>query len=495
MPYCLKQFSIFVPMKKLDFIVFFLYLTLVFTRCGNHDNLFRPDENNCEDIAFSRLLDSVDNVVNGCYYYDFNDSIIIPALDFYENGDNLRHLWMQAQCNYLIGAILFDKNHVSENATKHLLEALQLLDDNFNSFSDKQISQLYSKIHYINSIIAFNFSNGGAAKRLAKLGLDYSKEANDTVWMALSYYNLVLFYERLGKAGEGDTAYYYYHEGIKLVDNKNYPFVTASLYNAYANCLRHSHQYDSAIIYFDRAISLINNNITLYHKSYLEKGFVNYLKKDYASAISDLKVGFESKDKNIREQSATGLADCYEKMGDSLSAIPYYSLIMDLKAKDVVNKKHNANAITMLDSYLNSIYNQSNNGVGLWVYFIFGTAIVIIVVFYLISRKRHLNTLKDKDLKALNIKISAIYSDKHNNKLDRILTEFHAAYPDSLANLKAAHPDLSDTEINICILSFFAFSLKETATITNLRENTVAKYRTAIKKKLEIDDLKQVFSL
>ena len=482
-------------MKKLNFILFFLFLALVFTRRGNHDNIFHPDENNCDDIAFSRLVDSVDKVVSGAYYYDFNDSIVLPALDFYENGDDLRHLWMQAQCQYLIGAILFDKNHVSENATKHLIEVLQILDENFSSLSERPISQLYSKIHYLTSIIAFNFSNGGGAKHLAKIGLGYATEANDTVYMALSYYNLVMIYERLGKAGEGDTAYYYYDEGIKLVDNNNYPFATASLYNAYANCLRHSHQYDSAIMYFDEAISLINNNITLYHKSYLEKGFVNYLKKDYASAIADLKIGFESKDKNIREQSAMGIADCYEKMGDSLSAIPYYSLIMDLKAKDVVNKKHNANAITMLDSYLNSIDNQSNKGVGLWLYLIFGTAIIIFIVFYFILRKRHFNTLKDKDLEALNIKIQAIYNDRNNNKLERIMTEFNAAYPDALANLKAAHPDLSDTELDICVLSFFSFRLKETADIIHLRDNTVAKYRTAIKKKLEIDNLKHVFSL
>ena len=122
------------------------------------------------------------------------------------------------------------------------------------------------------------------------------------------------------------------------------------------------------------------------------------------------------------------------------------------------------------------------------------TATAIIVAFYFIWKKRHLDTIKDKDFETLNLKIQAIYSDRNNNKLERIMNEFNAAYPDALANLNAAHPDLTDTELDICVLSFFSFRLKETADIINLRENTVAKYRTAIKKKLEIDDLKEVFT-
>jgi DNA-binding CsgD family transcriptional regulator len=88
---------------------------------------------------------------------------------------------------------------------------------------------------------------------------------------------------------------------------------------------------------------------------------------------------------------------------------------------------------------------------------------------------------------ALRMKVQAIYDDKRNNTFNRILEVFNEAYPDALMKLKAAHPDLSDTELDICVLSMFPFRTKEIADILDLRENTVSKYRTAIKKKTQTE--------
>lgn len=477
-------------MKKLKCILFFLFLALVFTRCDNHDNIFRPDENNCEDVAFSKLLDSVDNVVNGFYYYDFNDSIILPAFEFYKKNNSRHNLWMQARCHYLIGALQFGENHVSEKAAKHLVEALKILDENFD-----ETYLLRSKIHYISSKIAFNFSDGRSCKRFAMLGLDYATLANDTAWMARSCSNLGIIYERLGKAGEGDTAYMYCDKGFIIADAKRYPLERAYLENTYANCLRHSHDYDSAICHFNIAKSLVDNDVLLYHKTFLEEAFVYYQKHDYQTAIAELEVAILTPDRNIRSQSVAGLADCWEKVGDTLKAAPYLSMLRESNEKEIIDRHHNTNALPVLNAYLQSLDKPDKSANIVWLIVIILTATAIIVAFYFIWKKRHLNTIKDKDFETLNIKIQAIYSDRNNNKLERIMTEFNAAYPDALADLKAAHPDLTDTELDICVLSFFSFRLKETADIIHLRDNTVAKYRTAIKKKLETDDLKQVFSL
>ena len=210
-----------------------MFLALVFTRCGNHDNIFRPDENNCEDVAFSKLLDSVDNVVNGFYYYDFNDSIILPAFEFYKKNNSRHNLWMQARCHYLIGALQFGENHVSEMAAMHLVEALKILDDYDDIETHGRASLQRSKIHYISSKIAFNFSDGRSCKRFAMLGLDNAVMANDTAWMARSCSNLGIIYERLGKAGEGDTAYMYCDKGFGIANAKRYPLERAYLENTY----------------------------------------------------------------------------------------------------------------------------------------------------------------------------------------------------------------------------------------------------------------------
>lgn len=474
-------------MKKI-FVILSIAFSLAFiASCNHNDNVFEPKSNSPQDLTYTKTLDSIDSLITGFYYYDFNDSIILPAFEFYKKNNSRRNLWMQARCHYLIGALQFGENHVSEKAAKHLVEALKILDENFDDF------QLRSKIYYINSRIAFNFSDGSACKRFAMLGLDYATRANDTAWIARSCSNLGITYERLGKAGEGDTAYMYCHKGLDIADAQRYPLERAYLENTYANCLRHSHQYDSAIYHFNIAKSLINNDVLLYHKTYLEEAFVYYQKHDYQTAITELEVAFQTPDHNIRKQSVAGLADCWEKIGDTLKAAPYLSMLKTSNEKEIVDRHHNTNALPILNAYLQSLDKSDKSANVVWLIVIIFTASAVVVAFYFIWKKRHLNTIKDKDYEALRLKGRAIFSDRHNNKMERIRNEFNAAYPDALAKLSAAHPDLSDTELDICILSFFSFRLKETADIMHLKENTVAKYRTAIKKKVQTDDLEKIF--
>ena len=94
---------------------------------------------------------------------------------------------------------------------------------------------------------------------------------------------------------------------------------------------------------------------------------------------------------------------------------------------------------------------------------------------------------------ALQLKVQAIYDDKRGNNFGRIQAVFNEAYPDALARLKAACPDLSETELDICVLSLFPFRTKEIADILDLRENTVSKYRTAIRKKTQADSFEALW--
>ena len=102
--------------------------------------------------------------------------------------------------------------------------------------------------------------------------------------------------------------------------------------------------------------------------------------------------------------------------------------------------------------------------------------------------------MKAKEQDALLTKVTAIYQDKLGNKAKRIFEAFNEAHPDAVAKLKAAYPDLTDTEMDVCVLSHFAFRVKEIADILELRENTVAKYRSSIKKKAQISDVESLMN-
>lgn len=91
-----------------------------------------------------------------------------------------------------------------------------------------------------------------------------------------------------------------------------------------------------------------------------------------------------------------------------------------------------------------------------------------------------------KLLQLLQQRAMQIYKTKGDKAWQNIIDEFEATYPKATEHLKDAHPNLSEAERNIIILSFLGFRMKEEAEILNLSPNTVEKYRTNIRKKAGI---------
>lgn len=119
--------------------------------------------------------------------------------------------------------------------------------------------------------------------------------------------------------------------------------------------------------------------------------------------------------------------------------------------------------------------------------------VLLIVIYVFALRKRHSDALKDKDFEALKLRVMAVYGDKLGNKMERIAKVFNEAYPNALTQLKAAHPDLTEMEVAVSELSLFQFRTKEVADILGIRENTVSKYRTNIKRKTQSDSFEALW--
>ena len=471
-----------------------------------------------QDAEYTKLLDSVDAIYVGNKYYDFTDSLVGPALAFYEKGDRPRDYWMQACCHYLAGGLVFDKNHFSEEATAHFLEALKILDSHFDA-KQASVGRLYSKICYILSRIAFNFSDKSCSTRFARYGLDCASAVGDTAWMLRSMANLGLLYERFGKAGEGDTAFFYCHKGLHLADADRFPYETALLENSLANCLRHSHEYDSAIFYFQQSFALVDSSCLLFHRNAIEKAYVHYKAHDYATALADSKIAYQSKDENLKAQAAYCLVDCYEALGDTLSTLPFYAFLKTSEEKDVVASNHNAKALPMLNAYLYDKVRSDHKTGLVWVAIIVGLLALTAVVVLAKQRGRKMLKQQQEDalrqmeaarqsheeevkrLQAtmeqssqhqrdmLQQRVLAIYQTGGEDRLQRILDEFESAYPSATVRLEQACPNLNETERRIVILSFLGFRIKEEAALLDLSENTVAKYRSNLKKTVGPDPI------
>ncbi|KWW26313.1 MAG: hypothetical protein F082_134 [bacterium F082] len=82
-------------------------------------------------------------------------------------------------------------------------------------------------------------------------------------------------------------------------------------------------------------------------------------------------------------------------------------------------------------------------------------------------------------------RVADLYRAKVPNRLERIMDEFEAAYPQALEKLAAAYPELNETERQIAVLNFLHFRAKEEADLLGLSDNTVNKYRSNLRKKTE----------
>lgn len=82
-------------------------------------------------------------------------------------------------------------------------------------------------------------------------------------------------------------------------------------------------------------------------------------------------------------------------------------------------------------------------------------------------------------------RVTDIYRSKADNALEQIIHEFELQYPSAIDNISNAYPNLNKTEKHVIILSFLNFRAKEEADLLRLSENTVMKYRSNIKKKVD----------
>ncbi len=495
-----------------------ILILLTIAACTRQENSFLSPADK-HDAAFTLQMDSVEQVLDDNEYYDFTDSLVRPAMDFYSKSDTPRHYWMQARCHYLTGCLLFDKNKLSEKATAHFVEALNILDTHFDAHQ-VPVGRLYSKICIILSRLAFNFSDEQCSTKFARLGLDCASTVGDTAWMLRSMANLGLLYERFGKPGEGDTAYFYCDEGLRIANADRYPYETALLENSLANSLRHSHQYDSAILYFERSFALIDSSCPLYHKNALEKAFVHFMAQDYATALADLEIAYQSKDENLKTQVAYGLADCYEKLGDTLKAMPYYALVKTHEEKNVVASNHNAEVMPMLNAYLKEKEPQKGREWLLGLLLLFSVSAVVVILMRRKHRirmasqeaeaQRRLNEASqrhDEAKRQLQTKVEqaaqhtkdvlekhviGIYLSGGDDRLQRIFEDFESVYPNAVEKLEANHPELTEQERNVVVLSFLRFRAKEMAELLGLTEGTVQKYRSNIRKKAGNDPISEV---
>ena len=408
--------------------------------------------------------------------------------------------FQEAQNHYDSGSHLLEDKEWME-AFPHFIqvaEMLEVLPEDMGTDEKLLVSQAY----YQMGLVFKQKIETNAEIDALKQALCYQRMVNDSTWTLRSSLTLARAYSAIK---ENDSARYYLDLVAPMIDT-----VTDDLSNYYSAQLLLSdlyydqHEFDSCFLVQQEMIAFktrrgidakndsVSLGIAMFHSPYILQS------KPYLLKVLDIDIGDVERGAIMSllariygaEGNADSVAFCQsfhatyvqaesDRVSDGMLAVKQYERFKaerDARLQVLREEKE------VLRSKTKSI---------VWI-----CVIVIVVVVGVVAllgwRKRHLNAVNDKFYEALQLKVQAIFNDRRNNRMGRIRDEFNATYPDALTKLRTAYPELNDTELDLCVLSLFSFRLKEAADILDLRENTVAKYRTAIKKKTQTSDLEGV---
>ena len=343
--------------------------------------------------------------------------------------------------------------------------------------------------------------------------LAYQRMVQDTTWMVRSSLELASAFSTIK---ETDSARYYHDFVTPYLDTVSgdlNDYFTAQL--VLSDLYYDQHQFDSCFmvqrntIAFKtrRGMSATNDSVSLgicmYHSPYRLEA------KPYLLKVLDMQTG------DLERSAIMSLLEqIYEEEGNADSAAfchsfnkTYVKAESDRVSDGMLAVKQYENYKTERDARLTALreLQQARKVKGLRIVCVVAALLLLAGLAFIVYHRNYKKkvveqqeaisrdlqeargTLEAKELETLFLKAEAIYNSRHNNKAKRILEVFNTAYPDALSQLKAAHPDLNDTELDVCVLSYFPFRMKEIADILDLRENTVSKYRTAIKKKTQTE--------
>ena len=290
-----------------------------------------------------------------------------------------------------------------------------------------------------------------------------------------------------------DSTLIYFHKGLQLDDSE----LNNALIGNYQSTELHNQ--DSAKVYFDKSLALLQNQeywtvkrgivytfygYYLYEDEKLEESLA-YLKKAaeilsktnrqnklpliYANIIQ---ISQLTKDKKTEED----YTQKYNKIKDNLqiSANKAIDVALSEALHDAENYKHEQN---------------KNRNILLLV----STVCLLIIGFLTYILKR-----RNKKVKEVNDVENITNTEKYQPTFEEIITlakensselfvRFYEYNPDFIKKLYDINPDLSNVDIEFCIMIWLGFSSKEIAQFTFMEHRSVQTKKYRLRKKLNLD--------
>ncbi len=432
-------------------------------------------------------------------YPQSNRKRLLKAVDYFDTTD----YWLSARAHYMNGVGFKAEDSVVE-ALYEYLHVLDIMDEHiptpphprFMMLIHCRLGDLFSD-QYMQEPAIMCYENA----------LRYN-DYGETNPLTRSYLlqDIGFQYDKLQKF---DTARYYYNEALRfLPDTTDVLYPKVLFYLAMLDCTSGS-DFEHGIVELKRLASQCSEsnrdwryvNIGLI---YQEAGPVDsalvYLQKAFDYGINDA----------VKSYVAEFIYDIYESQDDTLKMAEFAKYLIEKPSNERVSMARVSTLNSMFQDYQarhqERLQHQSRKRAIIYVSIAF--AIVLLMVFVIVKLRNKKKVIENQKLQeekerllkgfedskhqqfeALRKRVKSLFDEKKNNSLPLIINEFKSVYPDVLNNISKEYPNLTETEKNILILTLLNFRIKEEAIILNLSENTVMKYRSNLKKKVDFNQI------
>ena len=490
-----------------------LKVMMEFTESGKADRLDEFDGHYCQLLNSELLYKN--------HYEQTNRKDLLKAVAYFDSIDDG---FLSARAHYINGVGYYEQDSVMEACTEYL-KALEIMETHFPNVEMQDFATL--RPQHLPRFMTLTYSRIGelfASQFMQKPAIDCFKKslAFDDIEPGTPNNGscLLLFIgKQYYKLSQSDSAEYYFDEALRqLPDTNNAVFRDLVSYKALLD-YDVRHHVEVPINNLKRMIAQATDENELLVR-YTTLGVIYSLEGQYDSALVYLTPVFENNNDVVRQRAvAPYLRTIYQNLGDSLKADQYAVFIADNERSEGENKVQVSILNELFQQHLQWELDRAKEEErqraarhSRWIWMAIAGLLLLLAIAIVVARRGYgkrlklqqeelgkqleavQDALKVKEKDALFTKVNAIYQDKLGNKAKRIFEAFKEAHPDAVSKLKASYPDLTDTEVDICVLSHFAFRVKEIADILELRENTVAKYRSNIKKKTQIRDAESLMN-
>ena len=464
------------------------------------------------------------------YYRQINRTEVLRAVGYFDSlvdihGADTRGVslpFIDARAHYINGAGYYERDSLIEACGEYLC-ALRMMEGHFGKkeLVGKKARFMALTYNRLGDLFSKQFIQEPAIYCL-KQSLVFDRIAHSSPnSIANTIYHLGKEY---GKLNVADSAAFYYDMALEIMPDRNSilyrdVIVSMALLNSY-------HDAENSMDSLKRMAALSENEMERLNR-FLTIGGVYKSMGQYDSAKVYLKPVFE-KDSDKASIAAKYLRDIALAEGDTLKASQYSQVLAEEAAAAPENLFRASQLNDLFQNYLQEKQEKAEVERRLaeqeaarlrWRRGVVTAVVVLLVLglglwWWLAKRKKEheaetqtwheekqqLQTQVDDALQQLQTqaddalqqaramlpqRVNEIYSSKVENRLERIMDEFEAAYPEAMERVAAAYPDLTPTERRIFVLSHLQFRAKEMADLLGLSENTVNQYRYNLRKKTE----------